>query len=267
MHMHATLRGFTLIELLVVIAIIGLLASMLLPVVTDVEDSADQTFDKNSMRQIFQMQKLNQTKYKQTWSFPRSNLQITNSSSAQPQIDAAAGNDNGIDVVNISLYTLAARFDLAPELFNSAHADQVITHAANYQRATEDTWTTGDIATWANPNTTSITETDIAFAFDWSAPKTSGSNRILLGYRDPLLYESGIGVVYGDGHAGNIEYDDVNDTAINTAITPLDASGVPLNGLEADDIYTETGDLSATQLSDKRHLWIARGNKRRTHLK
>lgn len=266
-HRATASQGFTLIELLVVISIIGLLATMLLPAVMSVDIIANKAVDSNSMRQIVQTQKVNQAQSKQAWAFPRGNAQIINATSAQPQIDGSVGNANGIDVSNISLYTLAARLDIAPDLFNSVQTGETIVHKANYQRIAEATWTTANISAWTSPNASSLTESDIAFAIDWSAPKSSGSTRIVVAYRDPLLYDTEVGVVYGDGHAGTINYDEIKSTAINTMVTPLDASGTPLSGLVADDIYTETGDLTAAQLAEKRHLWIGRGSKYRTDLK
>ncbi len=263
---HYAREAFTLIELLVVIAIIGLLAAMLTPAVTDVFSKAEQTMDHNNMKQIVTMYMSDRTDSRQTWAFPRANPQFSTNNGKQPLIDGGASDSNGIDVTNISLFTLAARTQLSPELFNSQSSQQ-ITGIANHMRKKESEWTSDDISGWTSPVSGALNSTDIPYALDWSAPKSAGTARILIAMRDPLVHEF-VPVVYADSHIGKLDYDPATLAAINTMVTPLDADGAAVDGLIADDIYTETGDIleSGGEVLP-RHLWIGRGDILRTHVK
>ena len=260
------MRGFTLIELLVVIAIIGLLASMAYPAYLSITSGGDFTYDQNNMRQIHQLMLSDRMTSRQTWAFPRGNSNFTLPSMQQPQINKQDSNDTGIDVTNISLFTIAARNKLSPDLFNSPVYDRKFEHIANFEGHAESTWTVSQIANWASPETADLNITNLPYAFDWSTPKSAGSTRVVFGMRDPTAYTDGIPVVYADGHGGRMHYDLEQNRVVNTAVTPLDADGNGKGGLTPDNIYDEIGDIDGTD-GKKRHLWFARGNATRTSLK
>lgn len=263
-HLQAR-RAFTLIELLVVISIIGLLAGMIYPIVIAILGKGNQVVDTNNMKQIMQMYQSDRMSTRQTWAFAKGNSNFSLPQLQQPQINGGDCDSSGTDVTNISFYTLAARADLSPDVFNSPD-NPCIQHIANVGRQAEKDWTTEAIADWASPQTGSITDTNIPYALDWSAPKSAGTARIVLGMRNPLLYKE-VPVIYADGHAGNLQFDPTNNAVINTAVTPMNETGKPKAGGTLDDIYTPAGDIPGGGTGSPRHLYMGMGDPLRTDLK
>jgi prepilin-type N-terminal cleavage/methylation domain-containing protein len=66
-------KGFTLIELLVVIAIIGILAALLLPTLSSIQEKASQTKCKANLAQIGKALKLYQEDFGKRTKFPEQN--------------------------------------------------------------------------------------------------------------------------------------------------------------------------------------------------
>ncbi len=260
-------QGFTLIELLVVIAIISLLAAMVIPAIIGVDVNAHRLVDQNNMKQIMTMYLSDRVDHRQTWAFPRKNTSFDTNNNKQPLIDGSPCDSSGTDVTNVSMFTLAARNEINPDLFNSKMKGEFITGIANYKRTKEDSWTSADVAEWTS-SAGAITTTDLPYALDWSAPKSSGTTRITIALRDPFTYKETVPVVYADGHAGDIAYDETTGAAINVDITPMDSSGAAVGGGVLDDIYTEAGDIrSGGSSAEPRHLWIGRGDRLTCHVK
>lgn len=266
-HIHSP-QGFTLIELLVVISIIGLLSSMIIPLVIDALSRADTTNEVNNIKQVMNSYISDRGESRQTWAMPRGNDGFHQGNSGFPQIDGADCHASGIDVTNVSLFTLAARQELHPDLFTTRSNAGCIDGIANGERLSEAEWTAAIIADWTSPVSGSLSETDLPFALDWSAPKSSGTARITLAMRDPYAYEN-IPVVFADAHSGSVSAHPITGEIVNTIVTPLNEDGASKGTAIPDNIYTPDGDIPVPSSGPAlpRHLWLGRGDKLRTHVK
>jgi prepilin-type N-terminal cleavage/methylation domain-containing protein len=226
--------AFTLIELLVVISIIAVLAGLLMPAISLVQDNARRTRCGNNQRQVVLAMMVYIHDNEGAW--PVRPTAAANG----PQVPAASVADPFTACASLELLALATGGELGPALFTCPGNP-----TAKPPGPASTTLATGN-ATWAPASGTGMP----AYAYDWTIPVNASSMRVVLADR-PVSALQGAGhrggttpVTFADGHLGTIQKGQGTPGGNKTKdLTGADYTGWFANrDASNDNIYSDDGD-------------------------
>jgi prepilin-type N-terminal cleavage/methylation domain-containing protein/prepilin-type processing-associated H-X9-DG protein len=237
-------RGFTLVELLVVISIIAILAGMLIPAVQMVMARAKQTACGNNMRQVGMAMATyasDQNGALPLWYAKADGSNAGRTASGNPPA-APAGTDATVTALaSMELVAAWSDGDLSRQIFRCPMTPEV-TPERDPEPGLPDYG--GAVARWRDP-------TRMPFAYDWSAPGSGKSVRVILADRpgaEGSPHGRSVNAVFADGHIGSLRVERRAPTG--TATTGSDGAPVTVTaenpdageGAPADGIYDGDGD-------------------------
>lgn len=239
-------QGFTLIELLVVISIIAILAGMLLPAINMVREGARKANCGNNQRQIVLGMSVYANDNDQAW--PVLNVQATTAQGGTATISSAATLPTAATsyFVTMSSFEFLASItggDLNQKVFACPSNPTVKPPAAasSTYPASSGGWSVG-----AGATSTSA----LAYAYDFSAPTNSTSNRVVIADRvkntaDMTNHKAVAMAAFADGHVGNINKSSITPAG-NISFTQLAAasafSAVNRDSAADENIYDDNND-------------------------
>jgi prepilin-type N-terminal cleavage/methylation domain-containing protein len=261
----ATLRSaFTLIELLVVITVIAILASLIVPAVTYVQELANRAKCANNTHEIYTSCITYGSQFDCTWPVPIATMTALYSggSTQNGAPNTSTSTPTPVPVTSPLLamqYTvgcmenMAAQLNIASALFRCPSSSAQAPKRPN-SLATDTSW--GD---WGGGNG-GPSAAGVCYAFDWSSPSSPPSTRVIIADRDPTFHKKKLAMAcFGDGHTtnlpavttptptGNITWTPYTGNKVAIAVANPDAAGVPgvpTDTTTPDDIYDDSNDVA-----------------------